>query len=535
MITIINTASDYNLSRNANYIKVITTNAQYPENVGLKAKGVFNGMWTNNNGDTMTVQWGATIRTYTFGIAFNLATMNLTSFSSLGANPLNYIANLVAELNSDPALTTFFFISKVYASIEFEAKLPGTVFSLTLSDTTIYDAMFFEENPGTDDIVMLRRENYKIGLAIFQETQANSNSFKKVIDIYKEPFVDTIEADIGPILDTCLQYKLPDFSDPFTTGFLCEQLSKKFYVVTTEYYGNPILAYLNFTTFNYTSLKAGFGKSMARLMKINQLNDYYFLNMSFLTRQKRVKKIARTQIEALYFVFPQNLVGQAAMRVKIYYENGTAITVSAFITTPGLKQGNVWAFNTHNRYSYFQNKDIVRLDMEVIDFATNNTLSEKFTYIADDEVYIDQRFLYFANADGGYDTLRMTGKVEDSLDFEYEVAKRTPTVNDLNSDGDSVMLFNQKTNITTVFSGYVDRETILYIEDLFLSKKAFTSREIERFGLGGVAQIQVLEIPIIITSKTLVRHKTRNNLFGYAVEFYEANSSELPDHTYHRY
>lgn len=525
-MTILNTASDYNLSRNPNYVRVQTNNYTIPVNNGVKAQGVFMGMATNVLDDTMTVDFNGTAIVYTFKNTFNIALKQLSKFP--GGDVTAYIAQLVNELNMDPAIANFYEITRLATMIVFTARNPGPQYNLSNSSTSIsfLNAYYFDNRFGTNNFTTVIRDNFKIVTELWAETAANSNVFEKVVEIAKEPIVDRIELDLAPFIDNCLAYEFPNALN--TIAFLCPQLSKRFYVRNYEYYGTPATQQgLIFTTITYHSLKAGFGRTMNKVVPKNQLQFFYWVHQCFLTRQNRFKKIARHQLEYLYFCFDTNIPNPASIRYTCYDAKGKTTVFVNTTTAPNIKIGNVWAFPVNHELGYLASyPEFIKMEVQVIVPLLNQVLSETFTYYADDEVYQDECFLFFANADGGLDTVRMTGKIEASQEFSIETSNRTLTVKDSMYDGDSLVQVKEKTDTYTAFSGFVDKETISYIEDLFLSRKVFI---LKRSASG------LYQMPIVITTKALVKHKTRQNLFGYQVEYYEAQRSELPDYTYHAF
>jgi hypothetical protein len=530
-LTIIDSPTFYNFSRNSITAKISTDNYATTTNTGKKALGIFIIVQALVN-QTMTVTFNATTYVFTFKAATNIGLLQI-AVKSVGQSYDDYCAQVAADLMTSAPIAAAFNVTADYTNLVFTAIAPGPQYSLTGSSTNALGGAFYNNILGTDNIIVTVKENYKIKLSLYEESAANSGVFNKIIEIEKEPSGNFIKCDLGPIIDNYLEYKMPpNWSVP--SAFFCEQLCKRFYVKINEKYGYPQVTasptivppgfMQNATdTINFSVLKAGFDVVSSRYFGGFQFNFYLFYK-SFLTRQPRVKKIARYQTEYLYFLFHNTLTANAAINYTLYDKAGVAVQYVMNATAP-IFYGNVWAFPVNEPNGFFVNyPEIVKMEVEVIDLTSFAILSEKFTYLADDEIYLDEKFIFFMNADGGMDTIRMSGSVEHNIDFSYEVAERTLIPFESPYEGDSKTLYSQKTNTTKVFSGFCDQAKLNYIEDLILTKKAF---------IVGNDYNSKAVIPIIITSKKLVRKKTNQNLKGFVIEYYEAIRSELTEYSYH--
>lgn len=531
MLTWIHDPTKYNFSRNRCYVEVETDNATYTENQGNKAICYFTGIGAAIINDTLQIKSGAggTTFTYTFKAATNILANEIKVISG-GQSESDYVAELANILNTDAALTAVVNVTAYYTSLFFEAVLPGAAYNFVSPTGTSFAITGFLNTPGTDDNVTLYRPNYKIVLTLYK---GSGSSWEQIVEISKEPINNRILCDLSEYLDKSLSYDLPPFYDGWPAR-KCENVSGQFYVKIEEHYGNPPVAVAttvspggvmqNATDTNvFTVLKAGFDELSARLQPDFQFS-YYSLHSAFLTRQNRVKKITANQIEYLFFLFFSTPTTTARIRYAIYYKDGSILTGTHLATTSGVQFGEVWTFPVHRVQGFFSVTGPYKMEVALQDTSSLTDMSETFTYLLDETVYLDETFFYFTNSDGGVDTLRCCGVREVFADFEFEEADRTLTVDDTRFDGDSETLYRQKENGGTVHSGWKTRDELAYIEELFMSKKVF---------MFGNDYGQLIPIPVKIVSRKLVKNRTKQHLYGYVIEWKERFRQEISQAQYY--
>jgi len=536
MLTVVHSPTKYNLSRNPHHVEITTDNYLEAVNLGLKSKGVFYNLSNAVVNDTLTINWAIGAVTLTFKAATNIA-LDEIKIKTVGQSNDDYLFELAGILATHATLSPLYIFSASYGRLYLESVNPGTSYILIGSATTVTGASFQNLVTGTSIVINRPKAGYKIKLEIYQETAADSNTFEKIHEFFKEPVDLTIKCDLSEFINIHLSYSLPSFGT--WSPFFCSQLAKKFYAKIFEYYGEPSVQQTTtispsgillpggdgYTTIKYDVLKAGFSKVDARNIPDSQISTFYYFYQSFLTRQPREKVISRRQVEYLYFIFPTTLSGNACIRYALYDKYGNVTTSNQHFTSPSVNEGTVWAFPINYPGSVSVASTVVKFSVCVLDVANGNAvISEYFTYTFDDEEKMDEKFIYFTNSDGGLDTMRLFGEMESSVDFESEVAERTWTLTDEKTVGEHETLFISKTNILKAYSGWKTLEEIKYAEELFLSRKKYVYESYTG---------QVAEIPIIITNKKLGRHKTNQNLFAFVIEYYEDLSSELTEYSYH--
>ena len=531
MLTVNHSPTKYFFSRNRNYVEVETDNYTYSVNEGQKSVCYFVNLSNAIVNNTLTLVLGGIPRVYTFKAASNIALLEITTAGAM--SPEEHVAELVNVLSADATLVANYRVLGDQNALFFEALAAGTAFSLAGSTTNVSSAGVYV-NPGTNDIKIRPRINYKILLTLYGEK--SPGVFEKIIEIPKEPFDNKVRADLSKFIDDYLQY-----DTPYMSVFLpikCNNTIKRFYLKIQEMYGYPqaiVAASVspggimdNATdTLKYFSLKAGFDEISARMVPDNQ-QLYYFNNNSFLTRQPRVKKIKPTQNEFLYFLFETGLT-DAAVRRTFFFKNGTSIALDATTTgsvLPGVAAKDVWGFPINFSTNLFALSDeIYKMTVALKNTTTNAIISETFTYLKDYDYHQEEIYLYFFNSDGGLDTVRCFGVAEFISDFERETAQRTITALGGDLEASQEVIYTEKLNRATVFSGWVEKAQLSYIEELLLSRKAFL--------YGNDYGSFDIKIPITVLTKTLKKHKTKENLFGFVIDYREAITSEISQAQYY--
>lgn len=535
MLTVIHSPIKYNFSRNPQFVQVETDNFTYNVDEGTPAEAFIRNMFPTTNGLTISfvIGGGAPI-VFTFQNTTNIGINQIAKYAFQG---FEYLAQLCNDLMSHPSIGTDYMLTPNYNSIVMVAKQPGAAYNLTGSSSTVPGGVFVNYKSGTTNIVVRERPNYKIGIELFAETEAGSNTFEKVLDVLKEPSGGKISCDLADVINANLQYDVPTFESGETV-FRCLKSCKRFYIKLAEYFGEPTTAQsttqtglsitgmdgVKFISEKYHVLKAGFDKISRRIISEEQFN-YYATNSAFLTRQPRLKKIGATQIEWLYYLFNAAPATTARIRYRLYKRNGTMVETNAHVTDSGVLPNDVWAFPIHTASGYFTSgDDYIKIEACVIQSTGGSEMSETFTYLLDENYPLAETYLFFTNSDAGLDTLRCVGVNECKLDFERDVAERTITINDTQDDGDMLVLYAQKNNSFTVFSGWKNQAELNYIEELMLTRQAFTF---------GNAYGQNVKVPVIITSKQLVRNRTNKNLKGYVIEYKDALIDEISQANYY--
>jgi hypothetical protein len=535
-LTVVHSPTKYNFSRNPHFVVIETDNISYLANEGEKAKTYFVFHNAVNNDTISVVIGGSAAGTITFKAATNYG-LNQIAYKAGGESVMEFAVRFANDL-----LQLGMFSSNYEAAIEgvsviLTAKVGGTAFSMAGSTTTASLSYIQAWKTGTDLLINRDRLNYGIGIALYAETEAGSFVYTNIYTGIKTPSNNKVQFDLANIINAVLDYDIPEFTLPLAP-FWAKKVCKRFYVKIWEQFGEPSIPQgttlsgmtvismdgAKFISDKYYVLKAGFDKTSWRILSEEQFN-YYATHSAFLTRQPRVKVISAGQIEWLYYLFNAAPVSTARLRYRLYNKLGQMTETNILPSAAGVLAGHVWGFPVNYSQGYLtQNAGYVKMEVCLVQSSSGSEISETFTYLLDERQRLDERFLYFTNADGGLDTVRLTGVQESAGDFEREVVERTLTAEDTDEQGDAEVLYAEKNNSFVGFSGWKTQAEMNYIEDLLLSRKAFTFGN--EFG-------QNVKVPIIITSKKLVRKRTNRNLKGYVIEYRDAIRDELPQATHY--
>lgn len=529
-LTVVHSPTKYNFSRNPHFVLVETNNSTSSVNNGLKSESVLVMHPAVLNDTISVVKGGAAPVVLTFKAATNIG-LNQISHKTGGETAVEYASRFANDLMLHPLFATDYNAIVQGTSVVLIAKNGGTATNLTGSTCSNASCIIETYYPGTDQIVTTARPNYTIGLALYAETEAGSFVYENIVTSLKTPSDGKVQFDLANIINAVLDYDIPEFSLPLAP-FWAKKVCKRFYVKIWEQFGEPptpqgttlsgmtVVAMdgAKFMSDKYYVLKAGFDKTSWRILSEEQFN-YYATHSAFLTRQPRVKVISAGQIEWLYYLFNAAPVSTARLRYRLYNKLGQMTETNILPSAAGVLAGHVWGFPVNYSQGYFtQNSGYVKMEVCLVQSSGGAEISETFTYLLDERVRLDETYLYFANSDGGLDTMRFTGVRESMADFEREVPQRTLTAEDADEQGDAEVLYAQKNNSFRVFSGWKTQAELNYAEELFLSRKAFTYGN--DFG-------QNVKVPVIITGKQLVRNRTNRNLKGYVVEYRDALIDEI--------
>jgi hypothetical protein len=529
----------YNFSRNPMYVEIATNNYNFSANLGYKANAYIYGLNNAVVTENLVIHWGSTTITYVFDTSTNIGTNKLKAKTG-GQTDLAYISQLTADLLSDTRITNYFVVANYEAAIYLEAKTVGPSYNLTITSDMVGLYGVFA-NPGTNNVQTILRENYKIQLELFVY---EGTGWKSIVSISKEPSNNLVRIDLSRYVNGRLTYNVPQIINYLpvdaTIGdpFLCSNVCKRFRTIVAEIYGTPPIA--QSTTLSGATVtnmdgnrfilthafvtKAGFDANRAKNYAHDQ-HGYYRSYNSFLTRQPRTKKISRNQMEWLYLLID----GYNDVNVKIKYtiydnKNNILDTVLEREIGP-VHPGQVWCFPIHNASlgKFVTYPEAARFTVCIIESSSEDEITEVFTYLRDERYYPEENYFYFTNSDGGVDTLRTFGVKEIQADYDREINERTPIVTDTEMDGAIEQKSIEKLNNYKVFSGWKTKAELTYIDELFMSLKVITHDTV----YNPIAPSQANAIPVIITGKTLVYHRTNANLHGYLIEFQDAVKSQI--------
>lgn len=539
MLTIIKNPSDYNFSKSPMICEVETDNYMLIGNFGNKAYGTFYIPINPSVGNFIKLVSTA----LTIQLDFIAGTTQVTGKirEKVPADTMDdFYAKVLLDIQLNTSITSIFNVTcDLLGGFFFEAINPGPQYSLTASTTFGSSFNYFNNVVGTDDILNEPRPNYKIRCDIYIEEIAtfplNLTVFKNVFSAQKEPFGNKVKFDFSKIIDANLEYYFPTPNQ--STSNLCSQTSKKFFIVIREFFGNP--ATENFPSINPTtglvtgtnktyysfSLKAGLSPRWSRIQQNLQLDAYIFSYPLCLTNRPGSSfVIKKNQPEYIYFCLPNDvLTDDLKLKIITFNNDGTtSISYQSAYTNPCKKGAticfpvnpNTGVINNSISTNAPVNKFIVSI-VSQSDVSTN--ISPEFTYYPNFEDLGDNKIFLFTNSLGGVDTFRSEGYFENEVEFEKEISSRIYFSDDDKHLGMYAQNQAYKQDSFKVFSGWKTQAEIDWLEDLFISKYV-------------VEVVNFIEyVPIMITTKKIIRHKTNEFLKAIEFEFMYQYKSPVTD------
>lgn len=238
-------------------------------------------------------------------------------------------------------------------------------------------------------------------------------------------------------------------------------------------------------------------------------------NQYFLTWQPKDKLIDRYQTEKLYYLV-RDSESSINLKIEINYNDETAKSTitKKTVATPTLK-GVYEIICTLNRL------ELTGYDQDNIDYyrvwiedGSANRISEIRTFRMDYAHHEEVRQFLFLNSLGGYDTLRITGDVEDSIELERSTISKVLGADFTEKDHQVAQGSVSEVKTYKANTGWITREQVAWIRDFFLSKQVF--------------QIVVGKlVPVVVNTTQATQRRDREDLFAIDFEYRRAFSSEF--------
>lgn len=532
MTLIVNTTPTvYNFSRNKNFVEIETDNITYTANFGGYSFCYFNGLANAIVNDTLKIQWNSgSAYIYTFKASTNIGSLEV-AVKGIGQTDYEYISQLANDLMTHSALAAVVEVWAYEVALYVKAKTAGSAMEFSSSTSSVAGIGFHRED-AADDIKTLNRPNYSIEIELFGYT---GSGWESIVKFNKAPANDKIQFDFAHYIDDFLKYDVASINHFYAEQ--CTNVIRKFYCTIAEKFGNPPAIQTTVVnpgsiiqsvvdnkhlTIEWFSLKAGFYPELARIVGTNQFSN---APTRFLTNQPRSKKIKRAHREWLYFLFTAGCSGEAKIKFIFSDKFNNQTVVYGLGTGGAVAAKEVWAFpiNTRDTGFFYDTPAYVKMVVCVWDVANSVALSENVTYTLDENIYTNEREVYFINSLGGLDTVPFYGDETVKANFTNELFERTRTLNDTDLQGDFEQLYVERNNTGVLNSGWKTAEELLWIEELFLSQLIFMHAN--KNGL-------MCKIRIFITNKELVTYQSNSNLKAWVLEYKEASVSELPQITY---
>lgn len=507
-LTVVTNPADFQLSKN-NIPFELSTNVQYTE--GTNAYFIFRLRGNGSNGQTVEFTFGSTIITFTlvdnpasYGDAGTYLPHNSTgAFTQeefrnelIKYFKINrflddnfYIFQGALATAYTPAQETIIFLHKVktpdFLLTGFSATGSGYILALAVQAGYVSDS--FTTNYKAKAEIYIQQD-YTSTLPSYPNFLAgglNGDGTIKDVDaqfilagtVEADAFYNKILFDISEIVDAHLEYDIPAYGLMFPS--LGSKSLQGVYLKYNERYGTPVAEGTVKRSTTFLVLKAGIKPELFSATSNTISQQYLTGSVNFLTRQPRTKKVAERQKEYLSFLYyKKNGSYNFDIKLKlsiyvpgkaVFIQIGSAITRDtnrdlSHITIPvGYCQLGIDIHPDAGKITHYT-IEIIRADTEAV-------ISETFTYIPDFAPTLDTTYLYFANSDSGFDTIRCTGSVEHGLMVEKETAQTIRQYNTAIASGEINDFNLQKTVKKTINTGWLTKAQADWVEGLFTSEK----------------------------------------------------------------
>ncbi len=496
------------ISGNPVYFKLATDNNIEIPGIRSIAQLIFVSVATEN--DTLTLSWADKVLVFTFKDTPDESGLQLPTSPSHEGDWTALITSLLSlnyYIDKDFIVTTsatdIFFTSRLGSS----ANIMAIEFSWTGTEPGAY------YGGGTDEVA---RTFFKIGLQLLI---LNGSTFEKVgedalpVDNNKMALFD-IHNLFADQLES--EFKFPDASDQLI--ILRSNMCREYRIRYFERFGSGQTPQILTESDSFFILKAGishlqeaiYNRQESSLWEKITYNDY------FLTWQPKSKLIDRYQTEKLYYLV-QDTKTSLDLKIEITYNDGTAqsTVTKESIANPQVKGVYEFALTLNTlQLSGYDGSTIQHFRAWVED-GDSNRISEIRTFEMDYEPHENIRYFLFQNSLGGFDTLRITGDVSDSI--EHERVDITKILGSAFTEVDhkieaGIIREIKKYSANT---GWKTEADVSWLRDFLLSKQIYQVSDANKL------------IPILITSTSANQRRDRDDLFSISFEYRRAFNNKF--------
>lgn len=230
------------------------------------------------------------------------------------------------------------------------------------------------------------------------------------------------------------------------------------------------------------------------------ITDALSTTKRFLTNQPKTLKIGRTDDAQLNYLTDQTpawAVGTYAFRVETFDSTGASIAVTDFGIASGGTESQSIGIGTNNLGATIT---AATVKYEVTLFRTDvpTQLSETLTFTIDDNCYRSSVRFWWKNEWGGIDSYTFTGQSGEGIE-----SSKTSLDNKYNElpvtfpDGEQEMIFSDNMKPRFANSGFVNKETALWLGELVKATKVWTQFD----GLSEYVPVRLMKNNIDVNSE----------------------------------
>lgn len=510
-LTAINDPFAYQLSRNA--VTLLLETDSYVISEGGNAELILAPSGTNTVGAVFAFIWS--LDSVEMEIVSGSIDDSGTQVREKGANTnAQYAVILAEDFAYNYKLSDNYRIEAVGDNVVFTAKKKGIAYDLT-ADSVFTSTGFAPDTP-TLPIEEEFAENYKMKADLYMESEFEADDFEKIISQELDPINNRAYFDFAQQIDAHLDYDLPTYNQ--TTASQCNNVIKRFFVKYLEKFGSPAENQKVYTGEIGYCLKAGILKQ--DYIDVNSALDFLFIN-TWLTRQPLTKKTKADRHEYLYYM---SSATDIAVRVTFELKNKTTVAAAYKHSNTSPEYG-VWCFpvgyNQMNPGSWPDFEDLIKYTVTVFDVGVFpvEALSESFTFICDEDTYIEENSFIFTNSSGGCDTVTFTGAKYSGFAIEKQTAQNITLFDTAVDVGEFAEHNHIKDDVYKISTGFINRENADWLQDFFIAEKKL-------WILNGKY------IPVVILNVTETPYKTQENIISYEIELriaYQNKAIKLND------
>ena len=309
-------------------------------------------------------------------------------------------------------------------------------------------------------------------------------------------------------------FRYPESTQPLM--LIRPNACREYHVRYYEQYGGELTAQQVTESGSFFILSGGISRIQEALYNRTNTSLWEKLtyNNYFLTWQPREKWITRYQTEKLFFLL-QHEIPLLVLRIAFFFKDGTGNhsypmgsienptpkKVYELTVTPSVMQVPGWETDQLDYYQvWLEDETMIRI-------------SEIRTYRIDYTFREHVRLFLFQNSLGGFDTIPITGQMEDYLEYDRAPVHCVP-----GSDYSEMnhRLNNFSVTESRVFkanTGWITPEGAAWIRDFFLSKQVFEL-------------INGKPVPVVITTTQALHRKDGEELFSIDFEYRQSFSTD---------
>jgi hypothetical protein len=499
---------NYQLSKNPVILRLSTNS--YTLDAGAKFSFYLQNSGVNAVGGTFTFSWayGAVV----FTIATTPDNTGYQIRPKGGNTDTDYSTMVAADMAKNKVFSDAYQIIAFGPWLLILARENGVGYDLSANFAQVNTGYVAgTPSPGAD---VVYNENYKMIAECWLESLFGSTLYYKIGSIALDPLDDQGVFDFKTMLNANLVYQIPDFSP--TAPVAVNGHNRRFYARYYEQGGTPVVAGSVTTTTPGYILKAGVTSD--EFYGSSKLMESKFMTPGkFMTNQPRTKKVTKTQMEYLYFVSPAVYTGWLRQRITISLKSYKADIVIDGVYRAA-QEYKVWlytaGFDQLNLSAHADFADVKSYTVKIFHDATGDIVSETFTYIPDEDVYIDDTYFLFTTSCSGVDTAHFTGVKETGFDIEKETIQVSKVWNAAPTIGEYKDVNHMVKNNFSVSSGWITKEEADWLQDLFIAEQKFIIAS-DRF------------IPIIINTVTAGKYNSQTGKTFYQIEYSFADTNPV--------